>query len=304
LTNVLTNASLAKHEINDSCKLEKYSNLHVINVLPTLKQKNISKIEQKCENLEIENLYEIYGNLLEREIQYENGKIEIKSQINDNESSLVVKFMIETKEKCGMNDDSLFLAIYIFDEFMRKNTDFPKKDAVLCGIVCLFIAKKFTHSKRLSLEFIENFINRPHKIYDKVDLLKLESKILSSLKFNINLVTPYDFLLVFSEMTKCDIECSQIGLYLIFIAIIDNKMREKYPSSCIAAASLGLAMKITGSNKRNLQQGETIKKCMEEIKNVYAKYGENSILNEKFSSIRNLLLKKYEYININGYTII
>ena len=90
----------------------------------------------------------------------------------------------------NMRQETLFLAIYIFDKYTNM-ISIKRSDLNTLCITCLFIACKFEEVKIYRLDiFIQNLRNK----VNKEDVLELEGKILSLIDFKLTIVSPYDFL--------------------------------------------------------------------------------------------------------------
>lgn len=90
-----------------------------------------------------------------------------------------------------MHEETLFLAIYIFDRFTQQNM-IKKEDIVPVGLTCIFIAGKFEEIYLYSTRLFQK--NAGIEKLTKQLMLNIESCILESLNFKLIYICPNEIL--------------------------------------------------------------------------------------------------------------
>lgn len=87
---------------------------------------------------------------------------------------------------------------------------------------------------------VRDFVYITDKAYNKEDILKMESSILSTLEFNITSPSTFRFLERFAKVINADTPLFNLARYLIELPLIEYRML-KYTPSNTAASALYLA---------------------------------------------------------------
>lgn len=95
-------------------------------------------------------------------------------------------WMAEVIFKLQWREETLFLAVYLLDEFL-SNTVSNLKEAHLLSIACIFISVKLQEVNKIKVDDVVEYIG--HRYYTRKEILKTEMKILKLFKFKIPIHT-------------------------------------------------------------------------------------------------------------------
>lgn len=116
----------------------------------------------------------------------------------------------------------------------------------------MFIASKF---EEISPPTIEDFVFIADNTYSKEELCSMETFILATLSFSLNVVTPYTFIDTYINQGACNLRINMrefgeafehLAKYILELGVISHAY-SKYPSSVFAVASVSLALYIMHS---------------------------------------------------------
>ena len=105
----------------------------------------------------------------------------------------------------------------------------------------MLIASKY---EEIYAPIVKDFVYITDNAYSKEEILEMERKMLSTLDFDIQTVSPWVFLQRYCKVAKSDSLHSNLARYLIELTLIHSRML-KYSSSNIAASALYLTHKMT-----------------------------------------------------------
>lgn len=135
---------------------------------------------------------------------------------------------------------TLFVAIGIIDRYLEKSI-IHRSRLQLLGITSLWIAAKFEEIYQVPK--ISNLIFICDSTYTKSDILEMEGNILLTLDFDLLETHAYTYLQLFNKQAELDEKDYFLARYLLEICLLDFRM-VKYPSRCVAAASIFFIKKI------------------------------------------------------------
>ncbi|XP_078518258.1 cyclin-P isoform X2 [Lissotriton helveticus] len=133
---------------------------------------------------------EIFSNMMKEQAACCFKTYDVPRRVTAPMRAILVDWLVQVHEYCTMQEETLYLAIYLMNLFLKtSNTRIPKLQLV--GATCLFLACKME----------ENAYPEPtvlcfmmENTYDNAALLKMERQILSHLKFDLRYTQPLDFL--------------------------------------------------------------------------------------------------------------
>uniref|UniRef100_A0A3B4ANK5 Uncharacterized protein n=1 Tax=Periophthalmus magnuspinnatus TaxID=409849 RepID=A0A3B4ANK5_9GOBI len=113
----------------------------------------------------------------------------------------------------------------------------PTANLQLLGMVCLFIAAKKEESL---LPVVSDLCYVMDYNYSKQQLLRMERKVLSRLKFDLSFCSPLHFLLLFSSVARCSAKVTWMARYLLELSLLEGQCVVFQPVQ-LAEAALCLA---------------------------------------------------------------
>jgi hypothetical protein len=201
-------------------------------------------------NVNDPNLFPI---MLENEQKYHPYKNYMKNQscLTMEMRPILLDWMIEVCQEFTLGREVYYLAMNCVDRFLTINNNKQPQTIVidrtnyqLLGVTCLFIVSKL---EEIYPPNARDFAVTTDSAYTDKDIIRMESRILTTLKWSLNSQTPYSWLRYFICAIHADSKLITevlvtIEFFLSCIHLIDlfslNIVSLQYYPSALAAASL------------------------------------------------------------------
>lgn len=184
----------------------------------------------------------------EQELKFRNRKYLADSQHNHQITphirARLVDWLVHIQDIFSLYHESLYMAVKLADQYLMRKT-VPKKQLQLLYMTTILISAKF--DERLPPLEIADLIKQSGGIYTRIEVIRLEVDILSTLNFNIRFPLSYGFLRRYSRCTRSDQRTLTLARYILESSLLDYEMIEVLESE-IAAASLLLAFQMLHSD--------------------------------------------------------
>ena len=216
-----------------------------------------------------------------------------QKDINHRMRAILIDWLVDVHLKYKMVPQTLYIAVNLIDRYLSMN-EASRINLQLVGITSMFIASKY---EEIYPPELKDFVYITDNAYIKSEVLHMESKMLSSLNFDITFPTQLSFLEIFSKKLDLDQKTFYLAWFLMELSLINYKML-KFKMSQIAASALFIAIKsVNFYNKTDFEKStgyteESIQDCVKEINNyiIYNSTHTLQAIRRKFSS------KKYEEV--------
>ena len=162
-----------------------------------------------------------------------------QKDINENQRSILVDWLINVCSKFKLLPETLFITVNLIDRYFSK-FQIKKEDMQLVGVAALLIATKY---EEIYPPTVKDFIYMTDMAFSRDMLLKMETSMLYNLDFDICQTSPYRFLERYSKVARVDSVTFFLAQYLLELALLDSKMNQ-YKPSLQASAALYLAMRV------------------------------------------------------------
>ncbi|OVA14121.1 Cyclin [Macleaya cordata] len=201
---------------------------------PQLYAPYASDIYEYLHSMEIENKRRPIPDYIEK----------MQKDVTTNMRGILVDWLVEVAEEYKLVSDTLYLTVSYIDRFLSLNV-VNKQKLQLLGVSCMLIASKY---EEISPPSIEDFCYMTDNTYSKAEVVKKESEILNSLKFEMGNPTVKTFLRRFTmaaqENSKSpNLELEFLGCYLAELSLLDYACIRFLPS--MVAASVIFLSKFT-----------------------------------------------------------
>ncbi|XP_031228901.1 G2/mitotic-specific cyclin-B3 [Mastomys coucha] len=206
----------------------------------------LERIEKEDNDPLLNSIYtkDIFIYLKEREEKfivekYMDGQMELTSAMR----AILVDWLVEVQSSFGMNHETLYLAVKLMDRYLMKAQ--CKKDHLqLLGSTVYMIAAKLEETYPPSLP---EFLYICEDLYQKSDMVSLESHILKTLNFDINIPTAYNFLRRYASCIHASMKTLTLSRFICEMTLQEYDYIEERPSK-LAAASFILALYMKNLN--------------------------------------------------------
>ncbi|PAN21096.1 hypothetical protein PAHAL_3G440000 [Panicum hallii] len=187
---------------------------------------------------------EIYRNLMASELirrPRPNYMETLQQDITTSMRGLLIDWLVEVSEEYKLVADTLYLTVYLIDQFLSQNCIQMQKLQLL-GITSMLIASKY---EEFCAPSVEEFCIITDSTYQKAEVLEMERKVLDDLGFHLSVPTTNMFLRRFlrAAQASCIAPSSTLcylANYLAELTLIDYGFLKFLPS-VVAASSVFLA---------------------------------------------------------------
>uniref|UniRef100_A0A3Q0SMB2 Cyclin P n=1 Tax=Amphilophus citrinellus TaxID=61819 RepID=A0A3Q0SMB2_AMPCI len=153
--------------------------------------------------------------------------------------AILVDWLIQVHEIMHFQDETLYLAIHLLNCSLRL-IKVTTANLQLLGMVCLFIAAK---KEECLLPEVSGLCSLMDHTYTKHQLLRMERKVLSGLKFELSYSPPLHFLLLFASIARCSAMVTWMARYLLELSLLEGQCVVFLPAQ-LAGAALCLARQV------------------------------------------------------------
>mmetsp|Transcript_9458 Transcript_9458/g.8991 ORF Transcript_9458/g.8991 Transcript_9458/m.8991 type:complete len:152 (+) Transcript_9458:979-1434(+) len=119
----------------------------------------------------------------ELEVEYKIDPLylgKVQSEIKDTSRAFLVEWIIDVHRKFRLMPETLYVTVYIIDKFLSLE-QIKKQELHLLGVTALLISTKY---EEIYPPELKDLLNVSENKFSRQEVLKMETKILSSLEFN------------------------------------------------------------------------------------------------------------------------
>jgi len=144
---------------------------------------------------------EIYESMKEMEIHFKidhDYLSKTQSEIKDTSRAFLVEWIIDVHRKFRLMPETLHVTINIIDRYLSI-AEIKKSQLHLLGVTALLIATKY---EEIYPPELKDLLSVSENKFTKAEVLKMESKILSTLSFNFTVPSSLRFLERFRKLSN------------------------------------------------------------------------------------------------------
>ncbi|KAL0297301.1 UNVERIFIED_CONTAM: Cyclin-A2-1 [Sesamum radiatum] len=165
----------------------------------------------------------------------------IQPDITQGMRAILIDWLVEVSDEYRLVPDTLYLTVNLIDRFLSENY-IEKQKLQLLGVTCMLIASKY---EEICAPRIEEFCFITDNTYTKDEVVKMESRVLNFLGFQLSVPTTKKFLRRFIQAAQLSYEVPSVELeflanYLAELTLIEYSFLKFLPS-LIAASAVFLA---------------------------------------------------------------
>ncbi|KAG8143728.1 hypothetical protein E2320_000907 [Naja naja] len=204
---------------------------------PLLRERAMLRMDMA---LEREYAFDIFSNLMRKQPSYAFQGFDLPRSVTVEMRALLVDWLVQVHEYLNLADETLHLAVHLMNSYMRAGrVRIPRLQ--LLSATCLFLACKLeehTCPEPAQLCFMmENSCSRK-------DLLQMERKILSQLKFELHYANPIHLFRLLAEVAHCSLEVQFLALYFLEASLMEVDCLRFEPAQ-LSFAALSLAHRLS-----------------------------------------------------------
>ena len=103
---------------------------------------------------------------------------------------ILIDWLVDVHQSFNLKEQTLYLALAYLNEYASQN-EITKHEYQLVGVSCLWIASKY---EEIYPPRMKSYVQVTDSCYSIEELKAMEGRILNSLNFNLNHVTPLQIL--------------------------------------------------------------------------------------------------------------
>ncbi|KAK4365792.1 hypothetical protein RND71_013672 [Anisodus tanguticus] len=202
----------------------------------------IADIDSKHKDPLMCSLYapDIYSNLHAMELDRRpsfNYMEKVQRDVNKGMRSILIDWLVEVSEEYRLVPDTLYLTVHLIDRFLSE-IYIEKQKLQLLGVTCMLIASKY---EEICAPRVEEFCVITDNTYAKEEVVKMESRVLNFLGFQLAAPTTKKFLRRFVQAAQASYEVPSVELefmanYLAELTLAEYSFLKFLPSITAASA--------------------------------------------------------------------
>ena len=232
-----------------------------------LEDKNISTCPEYASDISL--------HLRERERLGVVKQIEVKGKQRES----IVEWIISAQLHFKLKDETLYMALGLFDRFLGKQ-EVTKEKVALVGVTVILIAAKY---EEIYPPHLKDFSSYCGEDFRRSEILAMELSILKALSFDLSIPSVVAFLQRLKKLTQANETKFNLAMFICEVQLLSSKM-STYPRSLLAISGWYLAERAmdNGFKLENLFLKEA-KHTKEEIHNCAKEMLANVLIKEKIA---------------------
>ncbi|XP_054854745.1 cyclin-P isoform X3 [Eublepharis macularius] len=189
--------------------------------------------------VEQEYAYDILRSLMQEQPRYTFRAADVPRAMTAERRALIVDWLVQVHEYLKLADDTLYLAVYLMNAYLTRS---PLRVGLLqlLSLACLFLACKVEES---SCPPPAQLCFMAEDSFSPKDLLGMERKILSRLKFELHYANPVSLLRLLAEVGWASLEVQYLAMYFMELSLMETDSVVVEPAQ-LAVAALCLAQRV------------------------------------------------------------
>ena len=216
-----------KIKLKEKSPTEKFFESHSTHLLHQVE--NIDKGDEANIQMLSEYVNDIYAYLmrLEEIFPIRENFLEYQVDVTPKMRSVLLDWLNEVHYQFNMEIETYHMAVSMIDRYLQVVEVTPRKYLQLVGVTALFMAAKY---EEMIPPEISDFIYVTDDTYSKNQILSMEMKMFSALKFNLSKPLPIHFLRRYCKAAACGDREYRAAKYFIELASINYEMTAYKPS--------------------------------------------------------------------------
>ncbi|XP_062340110.1 G2/mitotic-specific cyclin-B3 [Osmerus eperlanus] len=201
-------------------------------------QFDIDSEHQNDVSLTAEYAKEIFDYLKQREEKFPVcDYMAQQPSLNPGMRAILVDWLVEVQENFELNHETLYLAVKLTDLYLSA-CPVNREALQLIGSTAMLIASKF---EERSPPCLDDFLYICDDAYKREELISMETSILQTLSFDINIPVSYRFLRRYAKCVGAGMDTLTLARFTCELSLLEMDLLPER-GSALAAASLLLAM--------------------------------------------------------------
>ncbi|KAL1256246.1 hypothetical protein QQF64_011791 [Cirrhinus molitorella] len=183
--------------------------------------------------------WDIFSDMMRSQLLCTLPNADLPKHFSDTTRAILVDWLIQVHEVFQFSEETLYLAVHLLNQALRL-IKVSISGLQLLGVVCLFLAAK---KEECLLPEVSELCYLMENAYSKKQLLRMERRVLTGLKFDLYHCPPLHFLLISASIARCSDKVVWMARYLLELSLLEGQCVVYLPAQ-LAGAALRLARKI------------------------------------------------------------
>ncbi|XP_073706115.1 cyclin-P [Garra rufa] len=183
--------------------------------------------------------WDIFSDMMRSQLLCTLPNADLPKHFSYTTRAILVDWLIQVHEVFQFSEETLYLAVHLLNQALRL-IKVSISGLQLLGVVCLFLAAK---KEECLLPEVSELCYLMENAYSKKQLLRMERRVLTGLKFNLYYCPPLHFLLISASVARCSDKVVWMARYLLELSLLEGQCVVYLPAQ-LAGAALRLARKI------------------------------------------------------------
>ncbi|KAL3098809.1 hypothetical protein niasHT_024563 [Heterodera trifolii] len=186
---------------------------------------------------------DLYLRQLERRHPLDSDFLSTHNGVDGRMRQILVDWLVHVQVRFKLTIETLSLSVHILDRSLLALPGMNKTNLQLLGITGMFIASKF---EEVVVPNIDDFVFVAGKVFEREDIMRMEQRVLSGLKFNLSVPYAMQFLRRYRFYASPSKNVWAFAKFVSEVAMVCYALAH-FPPSVVAAVSLHLAAFAYGS---------------------------------------------------------
>uniref|UniRef100_A0A8C2BTH2 V-akt murine thymoma viral oncogene homolog 2 n=2 Tax=Cyprinus carpio TaxID=7962 RepID=A0A8C2BTH2_CYPCA len=183
--------------------------------------------------------WDIFSDMMRSQLLCTLPNADLPKHFSDTSRAILVDWLIQVHEVFQFSEETLYLAVHLLNRALRL-IKVSISGLQLLGVVCLFLAAK---KEECLLPEVSELCYLMENAYSKKQLLRMERRVLTGLKFDLYHCPPLHFLLISASIARCSNKVVWMARYLLELSLLEGQCVVYLPAQ-LAGAALLLARRI------------------------------------------------------------
>ncbi|XP_052007999.1 cyclin N-terminal domain-containing protein 2 [Xyrauchen texanus] len=194
--------------------------------------------------------WDIFSDMMRSQLLCTLPNADLPRHFTNTTRAILVDWLIQVHEVFQFSEETLYLAVHLLNRALRL-IKVSISSLQLLGVVCLFLAAK---KEECLLPEVSELCYLMENTYSKKQLLRMERRVLTGLKFNLHHCPPLHFLLISASVARCSDKVVWLARYLLELSLLEGQCVVYLPAQ-LAGAALCLARRVIQETPSH--EGET-----------------------------------------------
>uniref|UniRef100_A0ACD5VDZ9 Uncharacterized protein n=3 Tax=Avena sativa TaxID=4498 RepID=A0ACD5VDZ9_AVESA len=155
-----------------------------------------------------------------------------QTDINERMRAILVDWLIEVHYKLMLMPETLYLTVYIIDQYLSME-NVPRKELQLVGVSAMLIASKYGE---IWAPLVKDLLCISYNSFTREQVLSKEKSILNKLQWNLTVPTMYMFIVRYLKAAMGDRKLENMAFFYAELSLVQYTMLLYAPSVTAAAA--------------------------------------------------------------------